>query len=135
MRSTLPAKTAVFVHVVLVLAAVHYVTRVANFTPLSRLPNSDTFAFAATAIPPLLAGWIGARLARSEGAARLLAWGLGLGAAIYAASFVGVLFADVHEPLAPLWLIIVSLWLAAGYAVLLVAVWLVGRRAGRSGRG
>jgi hypothetical protein len=127
--SSLSAKIAVFVHVVLVLAAVHYVTRIANFTPLSELPNKDTLVFAATGVPPLLAGWIGARLARNERAARLLSFGLWLGAAIYAVSFASVVFASDNEPLAPLWLILVSVWLAVGYGALLLAVWLVGRRA------
>lgn len=119
---------AVFVHVVLVLIAVHYVTRIANFTPLAELPNRDTLAFAATALPPLLALWIGMFLAPGERSLRLLVVGLWLGAGIYAASLAGVMAAGDNEPLAPLWLILVSLWLAAGYAALLIAVWLVGRR-------
>lgn len=120
------AKIAASAHVALALTAVYYVTRVFNFTPLSQLPNTDMFAFSATAVPPLLAAWIGARLARNDAAGRLLAAGLCAALAVYALTFVAMLASD--EPLAPLGLIVVSLWLAAGYAVLLLAVWLVGRR-------
>lgn len=132
MRSSQVAKIAVLVHVMLVAAAVYYVTRIFNFTPLSRLPNTDTFAFSAAALPPLLAFWIGGRILHGARASRVLACGLVLGAALYAASFVGVLLSGAHEPLAPLWLIIVSLWLAAAYVVLLVAVWLTSRASVRS---
>ena len=119
MRSSQVAKIAVLVHVMLVAAAVYYVTWVFNFTPLSRLPNTDTFAFSVAALPPLLAFWIGGRILHGARASRVLACGLVLGAALYAA-------------LAPLWLIIVSLWLAAAYVVLLVAVWLTSRASVRS---
>ncbi|WP_072390124.1 hypothetical protein [Hyphomicrobium sp. CS1GBMeth3] len=118
----------ILVHVGLVGAAVYYVTRVANFTALSELPNTDFFAFSATAIPPILAALIGKVLARGARATRLLAYGLAVGAAIYAVSFAGVILARDDEPLAPLLLIVTSLWLAAGYTVLLLIVWLVGRR-------
>lgn len=127
MRSSLMAKISVSVHVALVAASVYSVTRIFNFTPLSQLPNTDTLAFSATAIPPLLAFWAGGRLLRGERASRVLAYGLALGAVVYAASLVGVMNSAEHEPLAPLWLIIVSLWLAAAYVVLLVAVWLMSR--------
>jgi hypothetical protein len=123
------AKLAAAVHTALVAAGVYYVVRVANFTPLSALPNTDMTAFSAAAIPPLLAVAIGSWLAKSERAMRILGLGLALGAAVYAASLAGVMTAGGNEPLAPLWLILVSLWLAAGYAILLLVVWLVGRRA------
>lgn len=123
------AKASALIHAGLVAVSVYFVTRVFNFTPLSALPNADFLAFSATAIPPLLAAGIGSWLVRGEKAARVLGYGLAGGAAIYAASLVGVMLADESEPLAPLWLIVVSIWLAAGYAALLIAVWLVGRRA------
>jgi hypothetical protein len=125
------SRLAVLLHVALVAASVYYVTRVANFTPLAELPSPDMIAFSATAAPPLLAAWIGSMVARGEAARRLLACGLALGAAVFAAAFAGVLASD--EPLAPLLLILVSVWLAAGYALLLAAVWLVSRSRARGG--
>jgi hypothetical protein len=124
------SRLAVLLHVALVAASVYYVTRVANFTPLAELPSPDMIAFSATAAPPLLAAWIGSMVARGA-AARLLACGLALGAGVFAAAFAGVLASD--EPLAPLLLILVSVWLAAGYALLLAAVWLVSRSRARGG--
>lgn len=117
------------VHVGLAAVAVYYVTRIFNFTPLANLPNTDTVAFSATAVPPLLAYWIGSYLAKGERAERTFGFGMAVGAAVYAASLAGVVFASEGEPLAPLWLIFVSLWLLAGYALLLVAVWYAGRPA------
>lgn len=129
MRSSLMAKISVSVHVALVAASVYSVTRIFNFTPLSQLPNTDTLAFSPSR---LLAFWAGGRLLRGERASRVLAYGLALGAVVYAASLVGVMNSAEHEPLAPLWLIIVSLWLAAAYVVLLVAVWLMSRTSVRA---
>lgn len=126
MRAVQIAKVAALVNVAFVLATLYYVTRVFNFTPLSQLPNTDTFAFSATAVPPVLAAWIGARLARSDAAGRLLAGGLIAALAVYVVAFVAMFLSD--EPLAPLGLIVVPFWTAVGLAMLLVAVWLVGRR-------
>lgn len=126
MRAVRIAKLAALVNVAFALAAVYYVVRVFNFTPLSKLPNADTFAFAATAVPPLLAAWLGAHFARNGAAAVLLALGLLAALAAYVMMFVAVL--QSGEPLAPLALVMVSLWTALGLAVLLLAVWLVGRR-------
>jgi hypothetical protein len=126
-RAVQIAKIAALVNTAFALAAVYYVMRVFNFTPLSQLANSDTFMFAATAIPPVLAAWLGAYYARSDAAARLLAAGLIVALAIYGITFVVVL--QSAEPLAPLALIIVSLWTALALVVLLLGVWFVGRRA------
>lgn len=122
-------KVAVLAHVGTVAAAVYYVTRVHNFTPLSELPSKDMAVFAAAAAPPLVAWAIGRSLARGARAARVLAYGLAAGATVYVLSFLVVLTAGEAEPLAPLWLIVVSLWLVPVYAILLLLVWLAGRRA------
>lgn len=120
---------AVLVHVALVAASVIHVTRVANVTPLDQLPSPDMLAFSATALPPILAASLGSLLARGATARRMLAGGLALGAVVFAVSFAGVLASD--EPLAPLWLILVSVWLAAGYALLLVGIGLASRSGSR----
>lgn len=125
-RAVQIAKIAALVNVAFTLATVYYVMRVFNFTPLSQLPSSDTLAFAATAVPPVLAAWLGAHFARNDAAGRLLAAGLIAALAIYVTTFVAVLLSA--EPLAPLALIIVSLWTALALAVLLLGVWFVGRR-------
>ena len=57
---------------------------------------------------------------------RLLAIGLILALLVYAFAFLLVLDA-AEESLAPLLLIVVSLWQAAGLAVVLLVVWLMGR--------
>jgi hypothetical protein len=118
-------KIAAGVHVALVAAAVYYAVRIHNYTPLSELPNTDMKVFSAMVIPPLLAAWIGSWLARSEKSGRVLAIGQSIALAVFAVAFVMVLASD--EPLAPLLLVLASLWLAAGFGVLLLAVWLVAR--------
>ncbi|MDQ8700131.1 hypothetical protein [Hyphomicrobium sp. LHD-15] len=115
------------VHVALVAAGVYYAVRVHNFTPLSELPNTDMTVFSALAFPPALAALIGLWLARGEKASRLLAIGQCVGLLVFAVAFAMVLASD--EPLAPLLLVVASLWLAVGFAVLLLFVWLVGRSA------
>lgn len=119
------AKIAALVNVALVFVAVYYVVRVFNFTPLSELPSKDMLVFSAMAVPPALAAWIGAWLARGETAERLLALGLTAALAVFAVALIAVLASD--EPLAPLFLILTSLWTALGLIVLLAAVWLLGR--------
>lgn len=126
------AKIVVWVHVLLVAVAVYYVTRIWNYTPLSAMPSDDSLVFAATALPPLMTLWIGARLARNEKAGWLLALGLIVALAVFALAFLAVLSAG-QEPLAPLFLIMASLWLAGGLAIVLVAVWFIGR-SGNPGR-
>jgi hypothetical protein len=118
-------KIAASVHVSLVAAAVYYVVRIHNYTPLSELPSTDMNVFSAMAIPPVLSAWIGSWLARGEKSGRLLAIGQTVALAVFAVAFVMVLASD--EPLAPLFLVLASLWMAVGFAVLLLAVWLVGR--------
>jgi hypothetical protein len=126
-RAVQIAKIAALVNVAFALAAVYYVMRVFNFTPLSQLANSDTFMFAATAVPPLVAAWLGAHFARSDAAGKILAAGLIAALATYVITFVAVL--QSAEPLAPLALIVVSLWTALALVVLLLGVWFVGGRA------
>lgn len=120
-------KMAAGVHVALVAAGVYYAVRVHNFTPLSELPNTDMTVFSALAIPPALTAWIGSWLARGEKAGWLLAIGQCVGLLVFAVAFALVLASD--EPLAPLLLVLTSLWLAVGFAVLLLFVWLAGRSA------
>ena len=76
---------------------------------------------------PLLSAWLGARLARTPGSKMVLAGAIALAAVIFAFAFVAVL--SSNEPLAPLLLVLTALWQAAGMAVLLLIVWLLGRRA------
>jgi hypothetical protein len=130
MRTTRIAKVMALLNTALVAAAVYYVTRVANYTPLSELPNTDMFAFSAPAIPPLLAAWAGAWVAGDGASGRILAIGLTLAVAAYAGAFALVLTSD--EPLAPLLLILTSLWVAIGLVVMLIVVWLVGRSEAKS---
>ncbi|WP_295558657.1 hypothetical protein [uncultured Hyphomicrobium sp.] len=127
MRSLQIAKIAAWVHAALVALAVYFVTRVWNITPLEKLPSTDSLVFSASALPPLLALAIGTWLTRGEKSGRLLAGGLIAALVAYAASFVMVLGASQDEPLAPLFLIIASLWIAPGLLVVLVGVWFVGR--------
>jgi hypothetical protein len=119
------AKIVAGVHVALVAVVVYYVTQIWNYTPPELMPSTDAIAFSATALPPLLAAWIGTWLARGDKARWLLAIGLILALVVYAFAFLMVLSSG--EPLAPLFLIITSLWEAGGLAVVLLVVWLMGR--------
>jgi hypothetical protein len=109
------------------MVAVYLVTRVWNYTPMKRMPSSDSIAFAATALPPMLALWFGTRIIRGGKAAWLLAAGLVTALALYALAFLIVVTAPDSEPLAPILLIVASLWIAAGLLGLMIAVWITGR--------
>jgi hypothetical protein len=128
MRPIQITKIVAGVHVALVAAALYYAVQIHNYTPLSELPNTDFKVFSGMAIPPMLSAWIGSWLARGEKAGWLLAIGQVLALIVFAVAFLMVLNSD--EPLAPLLLVLASLWLAAGLAVLLLAVWLVARSDG-----
>jgi hypothetical protein len=119
------AKIAAGVHVALVAVAVYYVTQIWNYTPLSEMPSRDALAFSATALPPLVALLLGASLARNDRARWFLSIGLVAALAVYAVAFF--LVSESDEPLAPLLLILTSLWQAGGLALLLLVVWLTGR--------
>jgi phosphotransferase system glucose/maltose/N-acetylglucosamine-specific IIC component len=120
------ARIVAGVHVALVAVVVYYVTQIWNYTPLERMPSTDSIVFSATALPPLLAVWIGGRLARGDKGRWFLLIGLILALLVYAFAFLLVLDA-AEEPLAPLLLIVASLWVAGGLAVVLLVVWLMGR--------
>ncbi|WBT40028.1 hypothetical protein [Hyphomicrobium sp. DMF-1] len=125
-------RIAASLHVALALAGLYYALRIHNFTPVSDLPNTDFLVFSALAAPPAVAAWLGLRLARGAVAERLLAFGQALAATIFAVAFALVLGSD--EPLAPLLLVLATLWLAGGFALLLIAVWLAGRYGSKSAR-
>lgn len=120
------ARIVTGVHVALVAMVVYYVTQIWNYTPPELMPSADAIAFSATALPPLLAVWIGGRLARGDKARWFLVIGLIFALLAYVLAFLLVLDAG-EESLAPLLLIVTSLWEAGGLAVMLVVVWLMGR--------
>lgn len=125
MRPLTLAKWAACGHVGLVAGSVYIVVRVYNFTPIERLPTTDVFAFSATAIPPLVSILIGSRLARSERQGWILAAAHSAALAAFGLSLIGVHASE--EPLAPLWLLLVSLWMAVGFVIVLALVWWIGR--------
>lgn len=113
-------------HVGLVGAAVYYTTRINNDVGLTEIPAKELVAMGGIALLPVLSAWIGLRLARAGAARCLMAIGQTTALLLFAATFVFVLRSA--EPMAPLMFLLVSLWLAAGLAILLFAVWLVGLR-------
>lgn len=134
MRPIQITKIAAGVHVALVAASVYYVVQIHNYTPLSELPNGDFNVFSGMAIPPVLSAWIGSLLARGDKAGWLLAIGQALALVVFAVAFLIVLSSGSDEPLAPLLLILSSLWIAGGLAVLLLVVWLVARSSREAAR-
>jgi hypothetical protein len=66
------------------------------------------------------------RLGRTNTARWLLATGQVAALVAFAATFVMVVRSV--EPMAPLLFLLISLWLAGGFSLLLCVVWLVGRR-------
>lgn len=130
MPSRQVVRIAAALHVALALAGLYYALRIHNFTPLSDLPNTDFLVFSALAVPPALVAWLGLRLARGAKAERLLAFGQVAGGVVFAAALALVLGSD--EPLAPLLLVLATLWLAVGFMLLLIAVLLAGRSRGNA---
>ena len=120
------ATTAAGLHVLLVGAAVYYTTRVNNDVALSEISARELAVMCGMALLPVMSAWIGLRLARSGVALWLLAIGQTVALALFAATFVSVLRSA--EGMAPLLFLLVSMWLAAGLAVLLIVLWLAGRR-------
>lgn len=120
-------KIAAGLHVALVAAAAYYTLRVNNYAPLSELSFRDVAVMAGMALLPVLSAWIGLCLARGSAAHRLLAVGQTVALLAFAGSFAVVL--KSVEPMAPLLLFLVSLWLAGGFLLLLLVVWIVGRNA------
>lgn len=127
MNFTRITKTAAGLHLGLVMAAAYYTLRINNHVELAETSFRDVAVMAGMALLPVLSAWIGLRLARGNTAEWLLAIGQTIALLAFAGTF-GVVVRSV-EPMAPLLLFLVSIWLAAGLAVLLLAVWIVGRRA------
>ncbi|MDQ8700126.1 hypothetical protein [Hyphomicrobium sp. LHD-15] len=119
-------KIAAALHVGLVGAAAYYTTRVNNHATLSEISAKELTAICGMALLPVLSAWIGLQLARSSASRWLLAIGQVAALSLFAATFVLVLRSV--EPMAPLLLFLVSLWLAVGLLVLLFVVWIVGRQ-------
>lgn len=120
------ATTAAGLHVLLVGAAVYYTKRVNNDVALSEISARELAVMCGMALLPVMSAWMGLRLARSGVALWLLAIGQTVALVLFAATFVSVLRSA--EGMAPLLFLLVSMWLAAGLAVLLIVVWLAGRR-------
>jgi hypothetical protein len=118
-------KIAAGSHVGLVAAAAFYTLRIHNYTPISELSLRDVLVMSGMALSPVLCAWLGLWLARGETARWLLAVGQAVALLLFAVALVMVLTSV--EPLAPLLLFLASLWIAGGFAVLLLAVWLVAR--------
>ncbi len=119
-------KIASVLHVALALAAIYYALRVNNHAELSEIAGKEAAVMFGIVLLPILSAWLGLRLARTDRARWLMASGQTLALLLFAATFGMVL--NSVEPMAPLLFVLVSMWIAAGLAVLLVFVWLAGRR-------
>jgi hypothetical protein len=97
-----------------------------NDVALSEISARELAVMCGMALLPVMSAWMGLRLARSGVALWLLAIGQTVALVLFAATFVSVLRSA--EGMAPLLFLLVSMWLAAGLAVLLIVVWLAGRR-------
>lgn len=118
-------KVAAGLHVGLVVAAAYYTMRINNHASLADVSLREASVMAAMVLLPIVFAWGGLRLARGRAARWMVAAGQSVALLAFAGTFVAVLRSV--EPMAPLLLFLVSLWLAAGLAVVLVAVWLAGR--------
>jgi hypothetical protein len=119
-------KLAAALHFGLALAGILYTTRWNNHADLSAISAKELAAMTAIALLPLVAAWIGLKLAGTQKSRWLLAIGQTLALLAFAATFVAV--AGSTEPMAPLLFLLVSIWIAGGLAVVLIAVGLAGRR-------
>jgi len=115
-------------HACLAIAAIYYTLRVNNHAQLSEISTKELLVMAGIVLLPLAYAWIGLRLGRTDAARWLQAIGQAIAFVLFAATFVVV--ARSVEPMAPLLFLLVSLWLAGGFAILLVVVWLIGRHGG-----
>ncbi len=113
-------------HVALAVAAIYYALRINNHANLSEISAKELSVMSGIVLLPAISAWIGLRLAHTQSARWLMAVGQTLALALFAATFVMVL--NSVEPMAPLLFVLVSMWIAAGLAVLLLVVWLAGRR-------
>jgi hypothetical protein len=121
-------KIAAGLHAGLAVAAIYYALRINNYSQLSEISAKEILVMAGIVLLPLAYAWIGLRLARTNAARWLLAIGQTIALALFAATFVMVVRSV--EPMAPLLFLLISLWLAGGLSLLLLVVWLVGRRGG-----
>jgi hypothetical protein len=120
-------KTASAVHVALAAADIYYALRVNNHADLTEITAKEASVMLGILLLPVLSAWIGLSLARSNAAHWLMATGQTLALVLFAATFV--LVVTSVEPMAPLLFILVSMWIAAGLAILMPLVWLTSRRA------
>lgn len=125
MRPIPITKLAAGLHVALVMAAVYYALRINNHAALSDISIRDFSVMSSMALLPVLSASIGLWLARGDAAHWVLATGQTVALLAFAVTF-GVVLNSV-EPMAPLLLLLVSLWLAVGLALLLLIVWIVSR--------
>jgi hypothetical protein len=125
MRPIPITKVAAGLHVTLVMAAAFYALGINNQPALSEISIRDLLVMTSMALLPVLSATIGLWLARADAAHWVLAAGQTVALLTSAATFGVVL--DSVEPMAPLLLLLVSLWLAAGLALLLLVVWIVSR--------
>lgn len=130
MNPNAATKAAAGLHVGLVAAAAYWTMRINNSVSLGDISTKEIAAIAGIAALPVLSAGIGLRLARGSAAKWLLAVGQTLALIAFAATFVTVL--ESTEAMAPLLFVLVSIWMAAALAVLLIVVWLVGRSARRA---
>lgn len=112
-------------HAALAIAAIYYTVRINNHAELSAIPPRDALVMGGIVLLPLAYAWIGLRLGRTNMARWLLATGQAVALILFAVTFVMVVRSV--EPMAPLLFLLLSLWLAGGFALLLFVVWLVGR--------
>jgi hypothetical protein len=120
-------KVASGLHAALAAAAIYYALRVNNHADLSAISAKEASVMIGIVLLPILSAWIGLRLARTDAARWLLATGQTLALVLFAATF-GLVVTSA-EPMAPLLFVLVSMWIAAGLAILLPVVWLISRRA------
>lgn len=124
-----PAQTtrlAAALHFGLALLSILYTVRWNNHADLSAISAKEFAAIAGIALLPVVSAWAGLKLATNETSGRLLAFGHLLALLAFVATFVAV--GRSNEPMAPLLFLLISLWIAAGLAVVLAAVWLLARR-------
>lgn len=126
MRARQISSISAAVHFVLALAAVYYTVRINNDSDLSQAAAKELVVMAGIVLLPLLYLWFGSKVAGSDASRRVLAMGQTAALVLFAATFVMV--ARSVEPMAPLLFVLVSIWIALGFAVLLLVAWFVGRR-------
>ncbi|MBX9862649.1 MAG: hypothetical protein K2Y42_07835 [Hyphomicrobium sp.] len=119
-------KLASAVHAALAAAAVYYALRINNHADLTAISAKEAYVMLGIVLLPVASAWTGLRLARTNAAHWLMATGQTLALILFAATF-GLVVTSV-EPMAPLLFILVSMWIAAGLAVLMPLVWLTSRR-------